>query len=82
MRPVRLGLSSAVGDARGMNLRIDVSDADIAFARRLWDQAVRDGAEPERVERLLSDYVQLISAQAQQIADDFRRTRANGAGGA
>jgi hypothetical protein len=62
-----------------MDLRVDVSDADIAVARRLWDEAANGGAEPERVERLLSDYVQLISAQAQQIADDFRRTRANGA---
>jgi len=64
-----------------MDLRIDVSDADIAVARRLWVDAVRTDAEPARVERLLSDYVQLISAQAQQIADDFRRTRTNGAGG-
>ncbi|WP_028044921.1 hypothetical protein [Cellulomonas sp. URHE0023] len=64
-----------------MDLRIDVSDADIAVARRLWNEAVHSGAAPERVERLLSDYVQLISAQAQQIADDFRRARTNGAGG-
>ena len=64
-----------------MELRIDVSDADIAVARRLWDEAVRDGGETDRVERLLSDYVQLISAQAQQIADDFRRARGNGASG-
>jgi hypothetical protein len=64
-----------------MDLRVDVSDADIAVARRLWDEAVRGDAEPARVERLLSDYVQLISAQAQQIADDFRRTHSKGAGG-
>ena len=81
MRAVRVPLRRAVSDAQDMDLRVDVSDADIAFARRLWDEAVRGGAEQDRVERLLSDYVQLISAQAQQIADDFRRTRATGAGG-
>ncbi|WP_426592863.1 hypothetical protein ACPPVS_13990 [Cellulomonas sp. McL0617] len=62
-----------------MDLRVEVSDADIAIARRLWSRAANGGAEPARVERLLSDYVQLISAQAQQIADDFRRRQLDGA---
>ena len=67
-----------MGDPRYMELRVDVSNADIAMARRLWKRAAEAGAPPTFVEVLLSDYVQLISAQAQQIADDFRRSRKRG----
>lgn len=58
-----------------MGLRVEVTDADIAAARRLWERAVSDGAPEDRVTLLRADYIGLISAQAQQIADDFRRNR-------
>lgn len=57
------------------SLRIDVTDADIARARREWLDA-RDGLAPSiLVERRMWLYRQLISTQAQQIADDFRQAR-------
>ncbi len=65
-----------------MNLRVEVSNADILSAKRLWRAASAAGAAESVVEGFLSDYVQLISAQAQQIADDFRRSRASETGGA
>lgn len=57
------------------HLRVDVTDEDIAMARRLWlvardDEAVTDA----RVGILFQDMCRLMSAQAQQIADDFRAT--------
>jgi hypothetical protein len=56
-----------------MDLRIEVNNADIAAARRLWEAAVEGDATVERVQLLRAGYIRLISAQAQQIADDFRR---------
>lgn len=54
------------------NLRVDVTDQDISAARNLW-VAARDGdADDVRVALLFQDLFRLISAQAQQIADDFR----------
>lgn len=58
------------------NLRVVVTDQDIATARRLWLVARDDADGPEaRVTMLFQDLCQLMSAQAQQIADDFRATR-------
>ncbi len=56
-------------------LRVEVTDADIKVARRLWSDAVHAGEPQERVDALRADHARLISAQAQQIADDFRRSR-------
>lgn len=58
-----------------MCLRIEITAADIADARRVWELASTGEASPERVEQLREGYVRLISTQAQQIADDFRRDR-------
>lgn len=58
-----------------MCLRIEITAADIADARRAWELASTGGASDERVEQMRAGYVQLISTQAQQIADDFRRDR-------
>jgi uncharacterized protein YecT (DUF1311 family) len=56
--------------------RIEVTDSDIRVAKRAWI-AARDGDAPEAaVDRLYEDLRMLISAQAQQIADDFRARRA------
>jgi hypothetical protein len=56
-----------------MCLRIEITAADIAAARRVWELASTGEGPAERVEQLRADYVRLISTQAQQIADDFRR---------
>ncbi|GAA2719734.1 hypothetical protein [Cellulomonas aerilata] len=56
-------------------LRVEITDADIRTAKRAW-LAARDGGAPEdRVQRLFDGYERLVNAQAQQIADDFRRRR-------
>lgn len=58
------------------NWRIDVTDNDIRIAKRAWI-AARDGDASEPVvDRLHEDLRMLVSAQAQQIADDFRARRA------
>ncbi len=55
-------------------LRVDVTDDDIRVARRLWLAAFDDPAVPEaRTAALHEDLRLLIHAQAQQIAEDFRR---------
>ena len=55
-------------------LRVDVTDDDIRVARRLWLAALDDPAvSEERTARLHEDLRLLIHAQAQQIAEDFRR---------
>ena len=54
-------------------LRVEVSDDDIHLAKADWLSA-RDGGRPDAlVESAFDLYRRLISAQAQQIADDFRR---------
>jgi len=61
-------------------LRVEITDEDIRAAKVLWEVA-RDGvAPPAEVESRFDDYRRLVSAQAQQIADDFRRRRAASSG--
>ncbi|HUX70726.1 MAG TPA: hypothetical protein VMV41_09470 [Cellulomonadaceae bacterium] len=56
-------------------LRVEVSDADIHLATADW-LAARDGGLPEVIVADAFDvYRSLISAQAQQLADEFRRLR-------
>jgi hypothetical protein len=56
--------------------RVDVTDADIRLAKRAWT-AARDGAASDaEVDRRYEDLRRLVSAQAQQIADDVRARRA------
>lgn len=58
------------------HFRVDVTDQDIAVARHLWIVARDDGDTPDaRVATLFRDLCMLMSAQAQQMADDFRATR-------
>ncbi len=58
------------------HLRVDVTDEDVAVARRLWLVARDDDGTPDaRVAALFQDLCQLIGAQAQQQADDFRASR-------
>lgn len=58
------------------NFRIDITDGDVRAAKRAW-QAARD-ADPSaaRTALLHESYRRVVSGQAQQIADDFRRSRA------
>lgn len=58
-----------------MDVRVEVTNADIAAARRAWRTASDGNAAPARVELLYGDLRRLVSAQAQQIADDFRAAR-------
>ena len=58
------------------HFRVDVTDQDIAVARRLWLLARDDEDTPDsRVATLFQDLFRLMSAQAQQMADDFRASR-------
>jgi hypothetical protein len=57
-------------------LRVDVTDDDIRFARRLWLAALDDPtASEQRTSGLRDDLRMLMHAQAQQIAEEFRRTQ-------
>ena len=49
-----------------------ITNADIAAAKRDWQLARTRGDAPDRVDAALDLYRRLISAQAQQIADDVR----------
>ena len=54
--------------------RVEISDGDVRCAKWAW-LAARDASAPsgDRVQRLFEEYESLVRAQAQQIADDFRR---------
>jgi hypothetical protein len=54
--------------------RVDVTDADILAAKRAWLSACDRGLDPARTARLHDSYRWLVSAQAQQIAEQFRET--------
>lgn len=55
--------------------RIDITNDDIRLAKTSWLTAWESDAPNHRVSDLYEDYARLVSAQAQQIADDFRRNR-------
>ncbi len=56
--------------------RVGITDADVRIAKRAWLAARDSGAaSDDEVQRLLHEYERLVKAQAQQIADDFRRAR-------
>ena len=56
-------------------LRMEITDADVRAAKRDWLSA-RDGDAPASiVESTFWFYSRLISTQAQQLADDVRRSR-------
>jgi hypothetical protein len=52
---------------------IEISDADIRAARRAWRAACDDDRSSAEADELLAFYERLVSAQAQQIAEQFRR---------
>lgn len=56
-------------------IRIDITNHDIRLAKAAWLTAWESDAPNDRVADLYVDYAALISAQAQQIADDVRSAR-------
>lgn len=59
--------------ANESELRVEVLDADIRLAKLDWLTARDGGASDEAIDSAFDLFRRLISAQAQQIADDFRR---------
>jgi hypothetical protein len=55
--------------------RVDITNDDIRAARKDWLAATASEPDSARTAWLHDLYRRLISAQAQQIADDFRRGR-------
>lgn len=55
--------------------RVDITNADVREAKHRWLVAHDSGGPDALIDLLYQDYVHLISAQAQQIADDLRRGR-------
>jgi hypothetical protein len=65
------------GTLDGVENGVTVTDEDIRAAKRAWRRAADGHASSERVAMLHDSYRRLVSAQAQQIADDFRRRRSS-----
>jgi hypothetical protein len=56
--------------------QVVVTDDDIRGARRRWNEALDAGEPSERVELFYDDLRRMVSAQAQQIAEEFRAAQA------
>lgn len=54
---------------------IEISNNDVRLAKADWLAAWESDAPNDRVSALYDDYVRMVSAQAQQFADDVRRSR-------
>lgn len=50
--------------------QVDVTNADIAAARDLWERAQSEGQSPERVAQLWDDVVRLCRTQVWQLLRD------------
>lgn len=59
-----------------MDIRIEVTNADVAAAKRAWAHAVASGESDARTQILYDSLRRVINAQAQQMAEDFRARRA------
>ena len=55
--------------------RVEITDDDVRAARLAWRAAREQDPHSARTERLYEGYRRIVSGQAQQIADDFRRDR-------
>ncbi|WP_273653152.1 hypothetical protein [Cellulomonas fimi] len=60
-----------------MDMRIEVTNADVAAAKRAWSRAVESGESDARTQVLYDSLRRVINAQAQQMAEDFRAKRAS-----
>lgn len=59
-----------------MDIRIEVTNADVAAAKRAWARAIESGESDVRTQILYDSLRRVINAQAQQMAEDFRARRA------
>lgn len=59
--------------------RVDITNADVREAKHRWLVAHDGGGPDALIDLLYQDYAHLISAQAQQIAEDVRRGRTSSA---
>ena len=57
--------------------RVEITDEDVRAARRAWAAARDQDEHSARTAQLYDGYRRIVSAQAQQIADDFRRGRSD-----
>ena len=62
-------------EAESSEWRVDVTNADLRAAKQQWLAAYDGGAPNALIDLLYQDYVHLISAQAQQLADELRQRR-------
>ena len=53
--------------------RVELTNADVRAAKEKWLAAYEGGGPNSLIDLLYQDYVHLISAQAQQLADELRR---------
>jgi len=54
---------------------VEINNSDVRVAKAEWLAAWESDASNDRVSTLYDDYVRLVSAQAQQIAEVVRRSK-------
>jgi hypothetical protein len=54
---------------------VEINNDDVRLAKAEWLVAWESDASNDRVSLLYDDYVRLVSAQAQQLADRVRRSK-------
>jgi len=54
---------------------VEINNDDVRLAKAEWLAAWESDAANDRVSLLYDDYVRLVSAQAQQLADRVRRSK-------
>lgn len=64
------------GDHGNQDLYVHVTDADVHAARAVWRRASDVDPSSDRTAALYESYRQVVHAQAQQIAEEFRAARA------
>ncbi|OJV81243.1 MAG: hypothetical protein BGO37_17500 [Cellulomonas sp. 73-92] len=64
------------GQQRDRDAYVHVTDADVHAARDAWWRAQSEDPASERTATLHESYRQIVHAQAQQIAEEFRAAHA------
>lgn len=64
------------GEHRNREFFVHVTDGDVHAARDAWWRAHCDDPAAPRTELLYESYRQIVHAQAQQIAEEFRAAHA------
>ena len=67
---------SQQGQSSDREFVVHVTDADVHAARDAWWRAHSDDPSGERTSQLYESYRQIVHAQAQQIAEEFRAAHA------